>query len=77
MKVTAYQKETLQALADGQVMLRGKFDRYWWETNDNLCTVVARRLKSKGLIRTVYLNNVRDKVELTPAGKALIEKAEK
>lgn len=77
MKLTAYQKETLQALADGQVMLRGKFDRYWWQDNDNLCTVVARRLKSKGLIRTVYLNSVRDKVELTPAGKALIEKAEK
>ncbi|QGF20937.1 hypothetical protein JT354_gp30 [Serratia phage JS26] len=77
MKLTAYQKETLQALADGQVMLRGKFDRYWWESNDHLCSVVARRLKSKGLIRTVYLNSVRDKVELTPAGKALTEKAEK
>lgn len=77
MKVTAYQKETLQALADGQGMFRGKFDRYWWEGQDKLCSAVARRLKSKGLIRTVYLNSVRDKVELTPAGKALIEKVEK
>ena len=54
-------------------MIRGRFDRYWWESTDTLCSAVARRLKSKGLIKTVYLNPVRGRVELTAAGFQTIE----
>ena len=71
-KLTAYQLNTLQALKEGNVMLRGLFDKYWWQDSDTLCSAVARRLKSKGLIKTVYLNSVRDKVELTDAGRQLL-----
>lgn len=71
-KLTDYQFNTLRAISEGQVMLRGRFDRYWWESTDTLCSVVARRLKSKGLIKTVYLNPVRDRVELTAAGHRTI-----
>lgn len=72
-KLTDYQRNTLRAISEGQVMLRGKLDRYWWESTDTLCSAVARRLKSKGLIKTVYLNSVRDRVELTVAGIQVIE----
>lgn len=72
-KLTDYQRNTLRAISEGQVMLRGKFDRYWWESTDTLCSAVARRLKSKGLIKTVYLNSIRDRVELTAAGIQVIE----
>lgn len=72
-KLTDYQRNTLRAIGEGQVMLRGRFDRYWWESTDTLCSAVARRLKSKGLIKTVYLNSVRDRVELTAAGIQVIE----
>lgn len=68
LKLTKYQRRTLQAIRAGNIMLRGQYDRYFWNDSDQLCSAVARRLKSKGLIRTVYLNAVRDKVELTPAG---------
>lgn len=71
-KLTDYQFNTLRAISEGQVMLRGRFDRYWWESTDTLCSAVARRLKSKGLIKTVYLNPVRDRVELTAAGHQAI-----
>ncbi|MCO7330333.1 hypothetical protein NH672_25135 [Klebsiella pneumoniae] len=74
-KLTDYQLNTLRAISEGQVMLRGRFDRYWWESTDTLCSAVARRLKSKGLIKTVYLNPVRDRVELTAAGFQTIEGA--
>jgi hypothetical protein len=69
-KLTNYQRNTLKAIDSGAVMLRAKFDRYFWQESDQLCSAVGRRLKSKGLIRTVYLNSVRDKVELTNAGRA-------
>ncbi|MEB6632762.1 hypothetical protein [Kluyvera cryocrescens] len=72
-KLTDYQRNTLRAISEGQVMLRGKFDRYWWGSNNTLCSAVARRLKSKGLIKTVYLNSIRDRVELTSAGIQVIE----
>ncbi|WP_139539754.1 hypothetical protein [Klebsiella spallanzanii] len=71
-KLTDYQFNTLRAISEGQVMLRVRFDRYWWESTDTLCSAVARRLKSKGLIKTVYLNPVRDRVELTAAGHQAI-----
>lgn len=71
-KLTDYQFNTLRAISEGQVMLRGRFDRYWWASTDTLCSAVARRLKSKGLIKTVYLNSVRDRVELTAAGHRTI-----
>lgn len=70
-KLTPYQLNTLRALKEGNVMLRGRFDKYWWQDSDTLCSAVARRLKSKGLIKTVYLNSVRDKVELTDAGRQI------
>lgn len=57
-------------------MLRGKFERYWWSDSDTLCSAVARRLKSKGLIKTVYVNSVRDKVELTESGRKVISRVE-
>lgn len=72
-RLTDYQRNTLLAINEGQVMLRGQFDRYWWESTDTLCSAVARRLKSKGLIKTVYLNSIRDRVELTAAGILAIE----
>lgn len=72
-KLTDYQRNTMRAISEGQVMLRGRFDRYWWESTDILCSAVARRLKSKGLIKTVYLNSIRDRVELTAAGIQVIE----
>lgn len=72
-KLTDYQLNTLRAISEGKVMLRGKFDRYWWESTDTLCSAVARRLKSKGLIKTVFLNSVRDRVELTAAGAQVLE----
>lgn len=72
-RLTDYQRNTLRAISEGQVMLRGQFDRYWWESTDTLCSAVARRLKSKGLIKTVYLNSIRDRVELTAAGILAIE----
>ncbi|EAY5145612.1 hypothetical protein FE298_10645 [Salmonella enterica subsp. salamae serovar 47:z:e,n,x,z15] len=75
-KLTDYQVNTLRAINEGKVMLRGKFDHYWWSDSDTLCSVVARRLKSKGLIKTVYLNSVRDKVELTEAGRQAVSKKE-
>ncbi|HFK4116311.1 TPA: hypothetical protein ACG1U5_004862 [Klebsiella aerogenes] len=75
-KLTDYQLNTLRAISEGQVMLRGRFDRYWWESTDTLCSAVARSLKSKGLIKTVYLNSARDKVELTEAGRQALSKIE-
>lgn len=75
-KLTDYQLNTLRAISEGQVMLRGRFDRYWWESTDTLCSAVARRLKSKGLIKTVYLNSARDKVELTEDGRQALSKIE-
>ncbi|MCJ7341785.1 hypothetical protein LPQ20_20825 [Klebsiella pneumoniae] len=73
-KLTDHQINTLRAIHEGKVMLRGKFERYWWNDSDTLCTAVARRLKSKGLIKAVYLNSVRDKVELTEAGRQALSK---
>lgn len=75
-KLTDYQVNTLRAINEGKVMLRGRFDRYWWNDSDTLCSAVARRLKSKGLITTVYLNSVRDKVELTESGRKVISRGE-
>ncbi|EQB4319514.1 hypothetical protein ACYJ2I_004067 [Enterobacter hormaechei] len=75
-KLTDYQINTLRAIHEGKVMLRGRFDRYWWSESDTLCSAVAKRLKSKGLIKTVYLNSVRDKVELTEAGRQTLSKTE-
>lgn len=72
LKLTLYQRRTLQAIHAGKIMLRGRYDRYFWNDSDQLCSAVARRLKSKGLIKTVYLNSVRDKVELTPAGRQAV-----
>jgi hypothetical protein len=72
-KLTDYQRNTLLAINEGKVMLRGRFDRYWWEDTDTLCSAVARRLKSKGLIKTVYMNSVRDEVKLTSTGHAAIQ----
>lgn len=57
-------------------MLRGPFDKYWWQDSDKLCSVVARRLRSKGYIRTVYLNSARDKVEITKAGLLALQAKE-
>lgn len=70
MKLTKRQAETLQEIANGRTMLRGRFDRYWWQDSDELCTMVARRLRSKGLIRTVYLSATRDVVQITAAGES-------
>ncbi|WKW35210.1 hypothetical protein [Escherichia phage M01] len=70
MKLTKRQAETLREIANGRTMLMGRFDRYWWQDSDELCTMVARRLRSKGLIRTVYLNAARDVVQITGAGES-------
>jgi len=75
-KLTEHQANTLRAINEGKVMLRGKFERYWWSDSDTLCSAVARRLKSKGLIKTVYVNSVRDKVELTESGRKVISSVE-
>lgn len=72
-RITKYQLKTLKSIESGDVMLRGPFDRYWWQSSDKLCSVVGRRLRSKGFIRAVYLNSVRDKIELTNAGRAILE----
>jgi len=71
-KLTNYQINTLRAISEGELMLRGRFDRYFWNATDTLCSAVARRLRSKGLIKVVYLNSIRDKVELTDAGRAAL-----
>ena len=71
-KLTNYQFETLKAIDNGRVMLRGAYDRFWWQDDDNLCSAVAHRLRSKGLIKTVYLNSVRDVVKITDAGRSLL-----
>lgn len=74
MRLTKRQAETLKAIDNGRTMLRGRFDRYWWQDSDELCTMVARRLRTKGLIRTLYLSAARDVIQLTEAGKsALLE----
>lgn len=74
MKLTKRQVETLKAIDNGRTMLRGRFDRYWWQDSDELCSMVARRLRTKGLIRTLYLSATRDVIQLTEAGKsALLE----
>lgn len=70
MKLTKRQAETLREIANGRTMLRGRFDRYWWQDSDELCTMTARRLRSKGLIRTVYLNAARDVVHITGVGES-------
>lgn len=70
MKLTKRQADTLQEIVNGRTMLRGRFDRYWWQDSDELCTMVARRLRSKGLIRTVYLSATRDVVQITVAGES-------
>ncbi len=70
MKLTKRQMETLREISNGRTMLRGRFDRYWWQDSDELCTMVARRLRSKGLIRTVYLSATRDVVQLTGTGES-------
>lgn len=70
MKLTKRQVETLREIANGRTMLRGRFDRYWWQDSDELCSMVARRLRSKGLIRTVYLSATRDVVQITGAGES-------
>lgn len=70
MKLTKRQVETLREISNGRTMLRGRFDRYWWQDSDELCTMVARRLRSKGLIRTVYLSATRDVVQTTAAGES-------
>lgn len=70
MKLTKRQAETLREISNGRTMLRGRFDRYWWQDSDELCSMVARRLRSKGLIRTVYLSATRDEVQLTGTGES-------
>ena len=70
MKLTKRQVDTLREISNGRTMLRGRFDRYWWQDSDELCTMVARRLRSKGLIRTVYLSATRDVVQVTVAGES-------
>lgn len=70
MKLTKRQVETLREISNGRTMLRGRFDRYWWQDSDELCTMVARRLRSNGLIRTVYLSATRDVVQITVAGES-------
>lgn len=71
-KLTKHQFEILKAINNGRVMLRGVYDRFWWQDDDNLCSVVAHRLRSRGLIKTVYLNSVRDVVKITDAGRAVL-----
>ena len=75
-KLTKYQLNTLRAISEGGTMLRGKFDRYWWQDSDVLCSAVARRLKARGLIKTIYLNPVRDIVQLTESGQAALRARE-
>lgn len=70
MELTKRQVETLKAIDNGRTMLRGRFDRYWWQDSDELCSMVARRLRTKGLIRTLYLSAARDAIQLTEAGKS-------
>lgn len=70
MKLTKRQAETLREISNGRTMLRGRFDRYWWQDSDELCSMVARRLRSKGLIRNVYLSATRDVVQVTVAGES-------
>lgn len=70
MKLTKRQAETLREISNGRTMLRGRFDRYWWQDSDELCTMVARRLRSKGFIRTMYLSATRDVVQITGAGES-------
>jgi hypothetical protein len=71
-KLTDYQFNVLKALSDGKVILRGPRDIYFWEDNDSRCSVVARRLVSKGYVRPVFLNALRDSVELTDAGRQVL-----
>lgn len=71
MELTKRQVETLREISNGRTMLRGRFDLYWWQDSDELCTMVARRLRSKGLIRTVYISATRDVVQITGAGERL------
>lgn len=72
-KITERQINTLKSISNGEVLLRGKFDRYWWEGSDLLCTAVARNLRKKGLIKCVYLNRVRSVIKLTDAGISVLQ----
>lgn len=73
-KLTQYQIDTLVALHDGAVMLRGELDSYFWQDSNKRCSVVARNLAAKGLIRNVYINHSRDLVKLTDKGLELVDR---